>query len=180
MMLVYAARARSLKSVAGLSMDDLAARPAQIWVDADACPVVVKEMLYRAAERTQTAVTFVANQYLSLPKNPWLKMQQVEKGFDVADHWIVQAAQVGDLVITADIPLADEVLEKGAQALNPRGEKYSLATIKAKLTLRDFMDTMRGSGEHTGGPAPISPKDKQAFANQLDRWLANSLKSRPV
>ncbi|MCG7365179.1 YaiI/YqxD family protein [Pantoea tagorei] len=142
-----------------------------IWVDADACPNVIKEVLYRAADRTKTQVTFVANQSLRVPPSPWLKTLRVPAGFDVADNEIVKRVEKGDLVITADIPLAAEVLEKGGEALNPRGERYSPATIREKLTLRDFMDTMRASGVQTGGPAAMSPRDRQQFANALDSWL---------
>ncbi|MBW1253332.1 YaiI/YqxD family protein [Pantoea allii] len=142
-----------------------------IWVDADACPNVIKDVLYRAADRTQTMVTFVANQFLRVPPSPWLRTLQVPAGFDVADNEIVKRVQVGDLVITADIPLAAEVIEKGAAALNPRGERYSPATIRERLTMRDFMDTMRASGVQTGGPAAMSPRDRQQFANELDSWL---------
>lgn len=142
-----------------------------IWVDADACPNVIKDVLYRAADRTQTMVTFVANQFLRVPPSPWLRTLQVPAGFDVADNEIVKRVQAGDLVITADIPLAAEVIEKGASALNPRGERYSPATIRERLTMRDFMDTMRASGVQTGGPAAVSPRDRQQFANELDSWL---------
>ncbi|MCZ4059143.1 YaiI/YqxD family protein [Pantoea sp. LMR881] len=142
-----------------------------IWVDADACPNVIKEVLYRAAVRTQTTVTFVANQFLRVPPSPFLRTLQVPAGFDVADNEIVKRAQPGDLVITADIPLAAEVIEKGAAALNPRGERYSPATIRERLTMRDFMDTLRASGVQTGGPAAMSPRDRQQFANELDSWL---------
>ncbi|MDU6388227.1 MAG: YaiI/YqxD family protein, partial [Pantoea sp.] len=134
-----------------------------IWVDADACPNVIKEVLYRAADRTKTQVTFVANQSLRVPPSPWLKTLRVPAGFDVADNEIVKRVEPGDLVITADIPLAAEVLEKGGAALNPRGERYSPATIREKLTMRDFMDTMRASGVQTGGPAAMSPRDRQQF-----------------
>ncbi|MBC0853810.1 YaiI/YqxD family protein [Pantoea stewartii] len=142
-----------------------------IWVDADACPNVIKDVLYRAADRTQTVVTFVANQSLRVPPSPWLRTLQVPAGFDVADNEIVKRVNIGDLVITADIPLAAEVIEKGAAALNPRGERYSPATIRERLTMRDFMDTMRASGVQTGGPAALSPRDRQQFANELDSWL---------
>lgn len=144
----------------------------KIWVDADACPVVIKDILFRAAERTGIEVTLVANQYLKVPAARNITMLQVGSGFDVADNEIVKRCSPSDLVITADIPLADEVLEKGADALNPRGERYSLDTIKAKLSMRDFMDTLRGSGIDTGGPPPLNQGDRKAFANQLDRWLA--------
>lgn len=142
-----------------------------IWVDADACPVVIKEVLYRAADRTQTTITFVANQPLRVPPSPFLRTLQVAAGFDVADNEIVKRVEKGDLVITGDIPLAAEVLEKGAAALNPRGERYSPATIRERLTMRDFMDTMRASGIQSGGPAALSPRDRQQFANELDKWL---------
>lgn len=142
-----------------------------IWVDADACPNVIKEVLYRAADRTATTITFVANQFLRVPPSPYLRTLQVPAGFDVADNEIVRRCQPGDLVITADIPLAAEVIEKGAAALNPRGERYSPATIREHLTMRDFMDTLRSSGVQTGGPAAMSPRDRQQFANELDSWL---------
>lgn len=142
-----------------------------IWVDADACPNVIKEVLYRAADRTATTVTFVANQFLRVPPSPYLRTLQVPAGFDVADNEIVRRVQPGDLVITADIPLAAEVIDKGAAALNPRGERYSPATIRERLTMRDFMDTLRSSGVQTGGPATMSPRDRQQFANELDSWL---------
>ena len=142
-----------------------------IWVDADACPNVIKEVLYRAADRTATTVTFVANQFLRVPPSPYLRTLQVPAGFDVADNEIVRRCQPGDLVITADIPLAAEVMEKGAVALNPRGERYSEATIRERLTMRDFMDTMRASGVQTGGPPALNQRDRQAFANELDKWF---------
>ncbi len=142
-----------------------------IWVDADACPKVIKEVLYRAAERAQIETTFVANQSLSVPPSRFLRTLRVAAGFDVADNEIVRRAEKGDLVITADIPLAAEVLAKGAVALNPRGERYSDATIRERLTMRDFMDTMRASGIQTGGPAALNQRDRQQFANELDKWL---------
>jgi uncharacterized protein YaiI (UPF0178 family) len=143
----------------------------QIWVDADACPNVIKEVLYRAAMRTQIPVTLVANQALRVPASPLIRTLQVASGFDVADNEIVRRCVAGDLVITADIPLAAEVLEKGAAALNPRGERYSPATIRERLTMRDFMETLRSSGVQTGGPATLSPRDRQQFAAELDKWL---------
>lgn len=146
-------------------------RTPEIWVDADACPVVVKEILYRAATRTQTQTTFIANHNLRLPPSPYLKFQQVQSGFDVADNEIVERLQKGDLVITADIPLAAEAIEKGALALNPRGELYTTDTIQARLTMRNFMETMRNSGEQMGGPPAFNQRDRQAFGNQLDKWL---------
>ena len=144
----------------------------QIWVDADACPVAIKEMLFRAAERTGTAVTLVANQFLQVPASPHIKTLQVESGFDVADNEIVRRVQPGDLVITSDIPLAAEVVDKGARALNPRGELYTRENIKHRLNMRDFMDSLRGSGINTGGAAPMSQSERQAFANNLDKLLA--------
>lgn len=142
-----------------------------IWVDADACPKVIKEVLYRAAEREQMMVTLVANQGLSVPPSRFVRTLRVPAGFDVADNEIVRRAEAGDLVITADIPLAAEVMEKGAIALNPRGERYSEATIRERLTMRDFMDTMRASGVQTGGPPALNQRDRQQFANELDKWL---------
>jgi uncharacterized protein YaiI (UPF0178 family) len=146
----------------------------KIWVDADACPVVIKEILYRAAKRTSTEMTLVANQPLSVPPSPLIKTIQVSSGFDVADNEIVRRSEAGDLVITADIPLAAEIIEKGAHALNPRGELYTTENIKARLNMRDFMDTLRGSGIQTGGPKEFSQSDRQAFANALDRLLAKA------
>ena len=143
-----------------------------IWVDADACPNVVKDILYRAAERTGVAVTLVANQALTIPRVASLKVLRVASGFDVADNEIVKRAQPGDLVVTADIPLAAEAIAKGAHALNPRGERYSADTIRGVLTMRDFMDTMRSSGNVGGGPPPLTQADRKAFAAQLDAWLA--------
>ncbi|CAH6659801.1 YaiI/YqxD family protein [Pseudocitrobacter vendiensis] len=142
-----------------------------IWVDADACPNVIKEVLFRAADRTQTQVTLVANQSLRVPPSRFIRAMVVPKGFDVADNEIVRLCEPGDLVITADIPLAAEVLEKGAAALNPRGERYSNATIRERLTMRDFMDTLRASGVQTGGPSTLSQRDRQQFAAELDKWL---------
>jgi uncharacterized protein YaiI (UPF0178 family) len=145
---------------------------ASIWVDADACPKVVKEILFRAAERTGVLVTLVANQSLQIPRIPNLRVRQVASGFDVADNEIVKQVAPGDLVVTADIPLAAEVIAKGGEALNPRGERYSPDTIREKLTLRDFMDTMRASGAVGGGPPPLTQADRKAFASHLDQWLA--------
>lgn len=143
----------------------------RIWVDADACPKVIKEVLYRAAERAEVMTTFVANHSLTLPASRFLRTLRVAGGFDVADNEIVHRTEKGDLVITADIPLAAEVLEKGAAALNPRGERYSEATIRERLTMRDFMATLRASGIQTGGPAALNPRDRQQFAAELERWL---------
>ena len=142
-----------------------------IWVDADACPNVIKEILFRAAERVRVPLTLVANKPLRTPPSPFIKSIQVAGGFVVADSHIVQQIQSGDLVITADIPLAAEVIEKHAHALNPRGMFYTRENIKERLTMRDFMDELRGSGIHTGGPKAMSQSDRQAFANQLDRFL---------
>lgn len=149
----------------------------KIWVDADACPVVVREILFRAAQRTGTLVTLVANQYINIPSLPNVKMLQVQKGFDIADNEIVQRVEAGDLVITSDIPLASEVIAKQALALSPRGELFTTENIKARLNIRDFMETMRSSGIQTGGPPAINQSDKQQFANHLDRWLAKSGKA---
>ena len=146
-----------------------------IWVDADACPNLIKEILYRAAQRTGIPLTLVANQYLQTPPVTNIQAVQVSSGFDVADDEIVKRAQSGDLVITSDIPLAAEVLEKGALALSHRGEAYSPDTIKARLNMRDFMDTLRASGINSGGQPPISQSDRQAFANHLDRILAKHI-----
>jgi uncharacterized protein YaiI (UPF0178 family) len=146
-----------------------------IWVDADACPAVIKNILFKAAERTGIPLILVANQPVSVPRSPHIRTLQVGAGFDVADNEIVKRMGAGDLVITADIPLADEVIEKGGHALNPRGELYSADTIKAKLNMRDFMDTMRASGIHTGGPAALSQSDRQAFANHLNTLLSRFL-----
>ena len=144
----------------------------QIWVDADACPKVIKEILFRAARRTGVSLTLVANHPVPVPTDKNITSMQVSSGFDVADNEIVQRCDVNDLVITADIPLAAEIIEKGGHALNPRGELYDKDTIKQRLTMRDFMETMRASGVQTGGPAAISQSDRQAFANQLDKILA--------
>ena len=142
-----------------------------IWVDADACPNVIKEILFRAAERVRVPMTLVANKPLRTPPSPLIKSVQVAGGFDVADNHIVEQIQPGDLVITADIPLAAEVIEKDAHALNPRGTFYTRDNIKERLTMRDLMDELRGSGITTGGPKALSQSDRQAFANQLDRFL---------
>lgn len=144
----------------------------KIWVDADACPKVIKEILYRSAERVKCQLILVANQALSIPRSAFIKFIRVEPGFDVADNYIVQQVAEGDLVVTADIPLAAEILEKGGEALNPRGEFYTRETIRQKLTMRDFMDEMRGSGVMSGGPPPLSQTDRREFANALDRFLA--------
>jgi len=142
-------------------------------VDADACPVVIKEILYRAAERTQIVTTLVANKLLRTPPSPYLRAIQVEAGFDVADNRIVQELAAGDLVITADIPLASEVIENNAHALNPRGEFYSKENIQERLTMRNFMEELRASGVETSGPSAFSTSDRKAFAAQLDKFLAS-------
>ena len=148
----------------------------KIWVDADACPKVIKEILYNAARKRTVLVIFVANQVLQLPISENIKFLKVKAGFDVADNEIVERVEGQDLVITADIPLAQEILQKGALALNPRGELYSADTIDAKVTIRDFYDTMRSSGLQTGGPPPLTPTDKRNFANQLDKILTRNQK----
>lgn len=149
----------------------------QIWVDADACPGVIKEILFRAARRTQTKVTLVANQPLKTPKSELFDSVLVPGGMNEADRKIVELVENGDLVITADIPLAADVVAAGGQALNPRGELYTHANVGERLAVRDLMDELRGGGQITGGPASLSPKDRQAFANSLDRWLTSAKKS---
>ncbi len=146
----------------------------KLWVDADACPVVIKNILFRAAERQQVMLTLVANQPLRMPTSRFIRMLQVASGFDVADNEIVKRAEAGDVVITGDIPLAAEVMRKGATALSPRGELYSSETIRARLTMRDFMETLRASGIQSGGSSPLSHSDRQQFANHLDRLLAKN------
>lgn len=147
----------------------------KIWVDADACPVVIKEILFRAADRTATETILVANHAMRIPPSKYISRMQVSSGFDVADNEIVKRAEAGDLVITGDIPLASEVIDKGAQALNPRGELYTPDNIRSRLNVRDFMETMRSSGvEMGGGPPPLSQTDRQNFANNLDRILAQA------
>lgn len=143
----------------------------KIWVDADACPAAIKEILFRAADRTGVQLTLVANQWLRVPQSRFINSIQVAAGFDVADHEIVKRLETSDLVITADIPLAAAAIAKGADALDPRGELFSSDTIRARLTMRDFMDTLRASGIHTGGPNALSQADRKAFADQLDRLL---------
>lgn len=145
---------------------------ARIWVDADACPNVIKEILFRAAERARLPVTLVANQWIRTPPSRYIQSIQVGAGIDVADSEIVRRVGPLDLVVTADIPLAALVLEKGALALNPRGELYTADTIAQRLSMRNFMDELRGAGVNTGGPPTLHARDRQAFANQLDRWIA--------
>lgn len=143
-----------------------------IWVDADACPAVIKDILYRAAQRSERHLTLVANQMLRTPPSPWLHAVQVPRGFDVADDYIVRHAGQGDLVITGDIPLAAQILEKGAMVLNPRGERYSADTIRERLSMRDMMEELRSAGVDTGGPSAFSQADRRAFGNALDRLIA--------
>lgn len=147
-----------------------------IWVDADACPGVVKDILFRAAERLKVTTTLVANQMLRVPPSPFIRAVQVPGGFDVADNEIVARVTAGDVVITADIPLAASALEKGAHVIDPRGERYTADNIRERLSLRSFMEDMRSSGVQTGGPAPFSHADRQSFANALDRLLATLLR----
>lgn len=149
-----------------------------IWVDADACPGVIKEILFRAAERTGTLVTLVANQPIRTPRSRYVTAVQVGAGFDVADNEIVRRCEPGDLVITSDIPLADEVISKGALALSPRGELFSKDNIKARLNMRDFLETMRSSGIQSEGPAALNGQDRQAFGNALDKWLQQQSRKR--
>jgi uncharacterized protein YaiI (UPF0178 family) len=143
-----------------------------IWVDADACPAVIKDILYRAAERKQVPMTLVANKLLRTPPSKLIRALQVPRGFDVADSHIVRELKAGDLVITADIPLASDVLAKGGHALNPRGEFYTPDTIQERLALRNYLDELRGTGVQTGGPAALGQTDRKRFADQLDRFLA--------
>jgi uncharacterized protein len=145
--------------------------PVHIWVDADACPAVIKDILYRAAERSKIPMTLVANKLLRTPPSPYIRALQVPHGIDVADSHIVRSLEAGDLVITADIPLAADVIAKGGHALNPRGELYSAENIQERLALRNFLDELRGTGERTGGPAALDNTDRKRFADQLDRFL---------
>lgn len=149
----------------------------KIWVDADACPVVIKDILFRAADRTKTEVTLVANQQINIPASRYIKFIRVGSGFDVADNEIVKRLDTDDLVITSDIPLASEVIEKGGTALSPRGELYTIDNIKARLNMRDFMESLRSSGVDTGGPPALNKSDRKAFADQLDKFLAGMDKS---
>lgn len=144
----------------------------KIWVDADACPVVIKEIIYRAADRARITTTLVANKLLRVPPSPYIRAMQVEKGFDVADNRIVEILEAGDLVITADIPLAAQVIEKGGYALNPRGEFYSVHNIQERLTMRNFMEGLRSSGVDISGPSVLNQSDRQAFAAELDKLIA--------
>ena len=151
----------------------------RIWVDADACPIVIKEVLYRAANRAKVSVILIANEMLRVPPSPWIRALQVPAGFDVADQRIVQEATQGDLVITSDIPLASQVIAKGALVLDSRGELMDQGNIEGRLTMRNFMEGLRNSGVDTGGPSGLSKSDVQAFANQLDRLLARRRPSNP-
>lgn len=146
--------------------------PPQIWVDADACPGPVKDMLFRAAERAQVPVTLVANQWLRTPGSRFVRALQVQGGFDAADDLIAERAGPGDLVVTQDIPLASRVLAKGAEAVNPRGERFTRDNIAERLSVRNFMEELRGAGVQTGGPAAFGARDRQAFAKALDTWVA--------
>ena len=148
-----------------------------IWVDADACPAVIKDILFKAARRTKLPLSLVANRSMSVPPDKHITLTQVPSGFDAADDYIVEKCEAGDLVITNDIPLAADVLAKNALALNNRGEEYDKSSIKQILGMRDFMETMRSSGEHTGGPKAFSQRDKQNFANALDRLLTQGLRN---
>ena len=150
----------------------------KIWVDADACPVVIKEILFKAADRTKITTTLVANHYINTPPSRFISFMQVSAGFDIADDEIVKRVNEGDLVITSDIPLADEVITKKGYALSPRGELYTASNIKSRLNIRDFMDTMRASGVQTGGPPPLNQSDRQAFANHLDSILSKHLRKK--
>lgn len=147
-----------------------------LWIDADACPKVIKDIVFRASQRLQFEVVLVANHYQSTPPGTLIRAIQVGAGFDVADNLIVQQSKPFDIVITADIPLAAELIAKQVHVLNPRGERYSRETIGARLTLRDFLDTLRGSGIMSGGPAPLSASDRMKFGNALDRLLAEQIR----
>ena len=149
----------------------------KIWVDGDACPTVIKEILYKAAERTKLNVILVANRYIKIPKSKYIQFQVVPSGLDVADNEITKNVESGDLVITSDIPLAARIVEKGAIGLNPRGEIYTTGNINERLSTRDFMDILRSSGVETGGPSPISKRDKQLFSNSLDQIITKHKKS---
>jgi len=144
----------------------------QIWIDADACPKVIKEILFRAAERVQVPLLLVANQTVQVPRSRWIRTVRVAAGFDVADHYIAERVQPGDLVVTADIPLAAAVVDKGGEALNPRGERYTTENIRERLAMRNFMEELRGAGVQTGGPAALDQADRKAFADALDRLLS--------
>lgn len=148
----------------------------KIWVDADACPNVIKNILFKASERTKIPCILVANQKINTPPSAYISSKQVSQGFDVADDYIVQHIESGDLAITADIPLASEIIDKNATAINPRGEIYTKENIKQRLAMRDFMEQMRSSGIQSGGPAAFNQQDRMAFANSLDKLLVNKVK----
>jgi uncharacterized protein len=152
----------------------------KVWVDADACPGVIKDILFRAADRARVHTTLVANQAMRVPVSPYIRFAQVPSGFDVADKYIVERLEANDLVITADIPLAAAAIDKGAHALNPRGELYTSDNIRERLSMRNFMDELRGSGVATGGPATLGPRDREAFANSLDRVLRKHMTAPPA
>ncbi len=164
---------------ASLTNDQQRSQPMHIWVDADACPNPIKEILFRVAERRGIGLTLVANQAVRKPGLRQIRSVQVSQGFDLADHHIAQSLQPGDLVITSDIPLAAAVIEKQGHALNPRGELYTKDNIKQRLVMRDFMEELRGAGMFSGGPAPMSQADRKAFADALDRFLTARLGARP-
>lgn len=147
-----------------------------IWVDADACPVPIREILCRAAVRWRTDTTFIANHFIKLPPSPWIHTRQVPQGFDVADNEIISELTSGDLVITQDIPLAAEAIEQGADVFNPRGQAFTRENIRQRLAMRNFMEEMRSAGQVTGGPAAFSQQDRKEFADQLDRWLQKNRK----
>ena len=150
----------------------------KIWVDADACPVVIKEILFKAANRAEIPLILVANQMVRVPHSEWISSVRVSSGFDVADNEIVRQCESGDLVITSDIPLASEVIAKGGQALSPRGEMFTKDSIGSRLNMRDFLETLRSSGEHTGGPPPLHARDRQAFAAHLDKCIQRYLRTQ--
>ncbi|RHW75412.1 YaiI/YqxD family protein [Colwellia sp. RSH04] len=149
----------------------------KIWVDADACPVVIKDILFKAADKRAISTTFLANHSIRVPPSRFINFMQVSSGFDVADDEIVKRVSQGDLVITSDIPLASDAISKGALALSPRGELFTIENIKSRLNIRDFMDTMRASGVQTGGPAALNQQDRQNFANHLDKIITKHQQS---
>ena len=151
-----------------------------IWVDADACPLAIKEILYRAAERTQLPMTLVANKPLGMPRSPWIRSVQVARGFDVADNEIAKRLAPGDLVITADVPLAADVVARGGHALNPRGELYTPENIRERLATRDFLEKLRETGVQTGGPAAFDNTDRKRFADALDKFMARAKPGSPI
>lgn len=149
-----------------------------IWVDADACPVVIRDIIIKAANRTEITTTFLANHFLKLAPSKFVTFKQVSTGFDEADNEIVRLCEAADIVITSDIPLASDVIEKGAHVITARGDRYTKENIKAKLNMRDFMETMRSSGVQSGGQAPLSQSDRMAFSNELDKLLTQALKQK--